>query len=157
MSLAFALFSEKPRLRALLDHFADIDDPRDPRRVAHPLPEVLLLVVCGTMADCDDYEGIAAWGEAHVPFLRRYLPYEYGVPGGRWLTLLMNRIIRRCSRPSSRDGSARPGRIGPLSSPSPIKSWDRQDLAAQHDRAAGKAPSARATAPKTWQSSDTSP
>jgi predicted transposase YbfD/YdcC len=51
-----------------------------------------LLVVCGTMADCDDYEGIAAWGEAHLHFLRRYLPYEYGVPGGRWLTLLMNRI-----------------------------------------------------------------
>lgn len=92
MSLAFAIFDEKPRLRSLLDHFADIDDPRDVRRVAHPLTEVLLLVVCGTMADCDDYEGIAAWGEAHLPFLRRYLPYEHGVPGGRWLTLLMNRI-----------------------------------------------------------------
>jgi predicted transposase YbfD/YdcC len=92
MSLAFSIFDEKPRLRALLDHFAVIDDPRDVRRVMHPLAEVLLLVVCGTMADCDDYEGIAAWGEAHVDFLRRYLPYEYGAPGGRWLTLLMNRI-----------------------------------------------------------------
>ncbi len=92
MSFAFAIFDEKPRLRALLDHFALIDDPRDVRRVAHPLSEVLLLVVCGTMADCDDYEGIAAWGEAHLHFLRRYLPYEYRVPGGRWLTLLMNRI-----------------------------------------------------------------
>jgi hypothetical protein len=38
------------------------------------------------MADCDDYEGIAAWGHAHLHFLRRYLPYEEGVPGGRWLT-----------------------------------------------------------------------
>jgi predicted transposase YbfD/YdcC len=92
MSLAFAVFDEKPRLRALLDHFSIIDDPRDPRRIAHRLNEVLLLVVCGTMADCDDYEGIAAWGEAHVHFLRRYLPYDHGVPGGRWLTLLMNRI-----------------------------------------------------------------
>ncbi len=44
------------------------------------------------MADCDDYEGIAAWGETHLHFLRRYLPYEHGVPGWRWLTLLMNRI-----------------------------------------------------------------
>jgi len=92
MSLAFAVFDEKPRLRALLDHFAIIDDPRDVRRIAHQLNEVLLLVICGTMADCDDYEGIAAWGEAHLHFLRRYLPYEHGVPGGRWLTLLMNRI-----------------------------------------------------------------
>lgn len=83
---------EKPRLKALLDHFAAIEDPREPWRVAHPLPEVLLLVVCGTICDCDDYDGIAEWGEAHLDFLRRYLPYHHGVPGGRWLTLLMNRI-----------------------------------------------------------------
>jgi predicted transposase YbfD/YdcC len=92
MSLAFAVFKEKSRLKALLDHFSTIDDPREPWRVAHPLPEVLLLVVCGTMADCDDYEAIAAWGKTHLGFLRRYLPYHHGVSGGRWLTLLMNRI-----------------------------------------------------------------
>jgi predicted transposase YbfD/YdcC len=83
---------EKPRLKALLDHFAAIEDPREPWRVAHPLPEVLLLVVCGTICDCDDYDLIADWGTAHLDVLRRYLPYHHGVPGGRWLTLLMNRI-----------------------------------------------------------------
>jgi predicted transposase YbfD/YdcC len=82
----------RSRLGALLEHFATIDDPRDVRRIAHPLPEVLLLVVCGTMADCDDYDHIAAWGETHLGFLRRQLPYQHGVPGGRWLTILMNRI-----------------------------------------------------------------
>jgi hypothetical protein len=79
-------------LKSLLDHFSTIEDPREPWRVAHPLPEVLLLVVCGTMADCDDYEAIAAWGKINLAFLRRYLPYAHGVPGGRWLTLLINRI-----------------------------------------------------------------
>jgi hypothetical protein len=83
---------EKSRLRSLLDHFARIEDPREPWRVAHPLPEVLLLVVCGTICDCEDYDLIAAWGNTHLDFLRRYLPYHHGVPGGRWLTLLMNRI-----------------------------------------------------------------
>lgn len=92
MSIAAIEVSEKPRLKALLEHFAAIEDPREPWRVAHPLPEVLLLVVCGTICDCDDYDGIAEWGEAHLDFLRRYLPYHHGVPGGRWLTLLMNRI-----------------------------------------------------------------
>ena len=82
----------KSRLAALLDHFAEVEDPRDVRRILHPLPEVLLLVVCGTIADCDDYEDIAAWGAAHLGFLRRHLPYENGVPGERWLTILMNRI-----------------------------------------------------------------
>jgi predicted transposase YbfD/YdcC len=91
-SLTVFVAPEKSRLRALVGHFAIIEDPREPWRVAHPLPEVLLLVVCGTIADCDDYEGIAEWGEAHLPFLRRFLPYHHGVPGARWLTILMNRV-----------------------------------------------------------------
>lgn len=92
MGLGVSEFGEKSRLRALLDRFGRIEDPREACKVAHPLPEVLLLVVCGTIADCDDYDDIAAWGEAQLPFLRRVLPYHHGVPGGRWLTLLMNRI-----------------------------------------------------------------
>ncbi|BCH34987.1 hypothetical protein MesoLjLc_69170 [Mesorhizobium sp. L-8-10] len=58
--------------------------------MAHLLPEILLLVVCGTI--CDDYDLIADWGAARLDFLRRYLPYHHGVPGGRWLATLMNRI-----------------------------------------------------------------
>jgi predicted transposase YbfD/YdcC len=92
MSFADAEFGEKSRLRALLAHFSVIEDPREPWRVAHPLAEILLLVVCGTIADCDDYDTIAAWGERRLEFLRRFLPYHHGVPGGRWLTLVMNRI-----------------------------------------------------------------
>ena len=92
MSYASTEFGDKSRLRALLDHFSVIEDPRESWRVAHPLPEVLLLTVCGTMADCDDFGAIALWGEAHLAFLRRYLPYHHGVPCGRWLNLLMNRI-----------------------------------------------------------------
>lgn len=67
MSLAFAVFREKPRLKALLDHFTTIEDPREAWRVAHPLREVLLLVVCGSMADCDHDKSIAAWGEENLP------------------------------------------------------------------------------------------
>jgi hypothetical protein len=38
-----------------------------------PLREVLLLVVCGTIAYCDDYNAIADWGETHLDFLRQHL------------------------------------------------------------------------------------
>ena len=92
MSLFVLEIVPKPRLRALLEHFGRIEDPREPWRVAHPLPEVLLLVVCGAICDCDDYDLIADWGERNLSFLREFLPYHHGVPGGRWLTLLMNRI-----------------------------------------------------------------
>jgi predicted transposase YbfD/YdcC len=83
---------EPTRLRLLLDHLSDIEDPREPHRVAHPLDEILLLAVCGTIVGCDDYDAIADWGEVHLEFLRTMLPFHYGVPGGRWLTIMMNRI-----------------------------------------------------------------
>ncbi len=80
------------RLRLLLDHFSRIEDAREPHRVAFPMAELLLLAVCGTIADCDDYDAIAVWGDTHLDFLRRFLPYHHGVPSGRWLTIMMNRI-----------------------------------------------------------------
>jgi len=92
MSLSVLDSLPKSRLKALLDHFGRIDDPRQPSQVAHPLPELLLLVVCGTICDCESYDLIAEWGEAHLAVLRQYQPYYHGVPGGRWLTILMNRI-----------------------------------------------------------------
>lgn len=82
----------KPRTRSLLQHLSVLKDPRQPCKVMYPLPEVLLLVVCATMAGCDDYDEIAAWGEARLAFLRRFLPYHWGVPCEDWLRVVMNRI-----------------------------------------------------------------
>jgi predicted transposase YbfD/YdcC len=92
MDLSPCDFGERSRLRALLDHFSIIGDEREPHRVAYPLAELLLLAVCGTIADCDDYENIAGWGAAHLDFLRQFLPFHHGVPSGRWLTIMMNRV-----------------------------------------------------------------
>jgi predicted transposase YbfD/YdcC len=83
---------DRPRLRVLLDHFALLEDDRESWRVAHPLPEVLLLMVCGTIGACDDFDEIVEWGEDNLPFLRRFLPYHHGIPGSRWLRILLNRI-----------------------------------------------------------------
>lgn len=113
------------RLAVLLEHFALIEDPRDVRRILHPLKEILLLVTCGTIANCDDYEDIADWGEEHVDFLRCFLPYANGVPGERWLTILMNRInpaLFSTAFSSWVRVLARPARSG---------GHRRQDLAAQ--------------------------
>jgi len=106
-------FGEKSRLKALLDHFSEIEDPRPSHKVAYPLSEVLLLAVCGTIADCDSFEAIGLWGDRHLDFLRRFLPYHHRLPTGRWLTLLITRSIRRCFQPALRTGCAPAGRIGP--------------------------------------------
>jgi hypothetical protein len=80
------------RLRALLDHFAVIEDPREAPKVRYPLCEVLFVVVAATIADCEDYDEIADWGEAHLSFLRRFSEFHFGTPCADWLRVVMNRI-----------------------------------------------------------------
>jgi hypothetical protein len=135
MSLIPAALSVKSRLSVLLEHLSTIDDLRDVRRILHPLAEVLFLVVCGTITDRDDYDDIAGWGEAHLDFLRRHLPFAHSVPGGRWLTILMNRVSPEMFR------AAFTVRV--------CQTWpDRPDFIAidgktsrrRHDRTAGEAP-----------------
>ena len=86
------VFSAKPRLRLLLDHFSKIKDTRQVWKVAYPLREVLFLVVCGTIASGDDYEDIVDWGKAHLSFLRGFAEFHYGIPCADWLRTVMNRI-----------------------------------------------------------------
>jgi predicted transposase YbfD/YdcC len=90
-----AIFDEempRARLAVLLKHFSQIDDEREPWRVVYPLAEVLLLMTCATIAACDDFEDIVAWGEQHLDFLRRYAEFHFGIPCVRWLQTLVNRI-----------------------------------------------------------------
>jgi hypothetical protein len=62
--------------------------------VAHPLAVVLLLVVCGTMADCDDDDSIAAWGATpSPPRQRRSFPMHR--PESRPSTLRQRQIFLR--------------------------------------------------------------
>jgi predicted transposase YbfD/YdcC len=39
---------------ALLDHFSALDDPRQRGKVVYPLPEIMLVVLCATLAGADD-------------------------------------------------------------------------------------------------------
>ena len=142
MDIVLDEFSSKPRLKSLLDHLGQITDPRDVRRVMFQLREVLFLVVCGTICDCDDYDHIAGWGKTHIGFLRRYLPFVNGVPGGRWLTLLMNRISPGLFQDafSAFVRESFPGKPGHIAiKPAPAKAGGKTSRRS-HDRAEGAPP-----------------
>jgi len=82
----------RARLALLLEHFSEISDDREPARIMFPLAEVLLLVTCATIASCDDFDDIVAWGESHIEFLRRFSDFHFGIPCERWVRSLVNRI-----------------------------------------------------------------
>src|SRR5215467_8744983 len=66
----------RSRLAVLLKHFSQVEDGRQSWRVAFPLAEMLLLLTCATIADCDDFDEIVAWGSHHLDFLRRFAPFR---------------------------------------------------------------------------------
>jgi DDE_Tnp_1-associated len=49
-------------------------------------------VTCATIASCDDFDDIAAWGKHHLVFLRHFSEFHHGIPCERWLRALLNRI-----------------------------------------------------------------
>lgn len=63
-----------------LSYFSDLEDPRQLGKVWYPLEEILLVSLCAVMAGCDDWEEVAAFGEAKLDFFRQVLPFETGVP-----------------------------------------------------------------------------
>lgn len=77
---------------SLLDHFSALSDPRQSWKVVYPLPEILLIVLCGTMAGAEDFSEIERWAARKIDFLRRLLPYERGVPSHDTLNDVMNAL-----------------------------------------------------------------
>jgi predicted transposase YbfD/YdcC len=92
MATMFDEETPRSRVAVLLKEFSQIDDDREPWRVMFPLSEVLLLLTCATVADCDDFDDIAAWGEHHLDLLRRFSEFYHGIPCARWMRTLVNRI-----------------------------------------------------------------
>jgi predicted transposase YbfD/YdcC len=78
--------------RSLIEHFAALQDPRQSWKVLFPLPEILLVVLCGTLAGAEDFVEISRWGQMHQEFLRRLLPFRAGVPSHDTLNDVINAI-----------------------------------------------------------------
>ncbi len=63
-----------------LTQFAALRDPRQAAKVLYPLPELLLLLLCGTVAGAEDFVELTLWGEEHLAFLRHFLPFARAIP-----------------------------------------------------------------------------
>ena len=78
--------------RSLIDHFAALKDPRQAWKVVYPLPEIMLLVLCATLAAAEDFVEIRRWGREKLPFLRTLLPFAHGIPSHDTLNDVMNAL-----------------------------------------------------------------
>jgi len=77
---------------AFLDHFSGLVDPRQAGKVLYPLTEIMLLVLCAVVSGAEGFADIADWGEEHLDFLRRHLPFKNGIPSHDALNDLFNAL-----------------------------------------------------------------
>jgi predicted transposase YbfD/YdcC len=63
-----------------LEHFQEIEDPRQSGKVAYPLEEMLLQCLLAVLAGADSWVEIAEFGKKKLDFLRRFLTFEHGTP-----------------------------------------------------------------------------
>ena len=86
------LMSSTAAAKSLLDYFSALKDPRQGWRVVYPLREVLLLVLCASLCGMDDFVEIRMWGELRLDFLRRFYPFERGLPAHDTLNDVINAL-----------------------------------------------------------------
>ncbi len=76
----------------LLDHFSGLQYPRQAWKVVYPLSEILLIVLCGTMAGAEVFADIERWAKRKLDFLKRFVPLSHGVPSHDTLNDVMNAL-----------------------------------------------------------------
>ncbi len=59
----------------------------------YPLSEILLVVLCGTLAGAEDFSEIESWAKQKIDFLRRFLAFERGVPSHDTLNDVINALL----------------------------------------------------------------
>ena len=63
-----------------LEHFTELEDPRQRAKVLYPLDEVLLLCLLGVLAGGESWVEIAKFGEKKRALLRRFRAFKVGTP-----------------------------------------------------------------------------
>ncbi|EGV27901.1 transposase IS4 family protein [Thiorhodococcus drewsii AZ1] len=77
---------------SMIEHFASLEDPRIERNKLYPLKEILLLTVCGVLSGADGWEAIEQFGEAKLEWLRRFCPFENGIPSHDRIANVISRL-----------------------------------------------------------------
>ncbi|MDR2435193.1 MAG: ISAs1 family transposase, partial [Treponema sp.] len=84
----------------LIDFFKDIKDPRIERNKLYPLIEVIVITLPAVMAFAEGWEDIETYGKAKEGWLRKFLPFQYGIPKHdvyrRVFTRLKSEAIASC-------------------------------------------------------------
>jgi predicted transposase YbfD/YdcC len=61
-------------------YFSGLPDPRIKRRQLHDFQDVIMLVLCGVIAGCDEWTSIEEYAKSKITFLKTFLGLQNGIP-----------------------------------------------------------------------------
>lgn len=92
--------SEQTPVVGLINALGSVEDPRIDRSKIYPLIEVLFLTTSAVLSGFEDWDEIVDFGQEKIEWLRKYLPYENGIPShdtvNRVISLIDHRVFEEC-------------------------------------------------------------
>ncbi len=85
-----------------LDHFTGLRGPRQAWKAVFPLPEMLSVVLCITLAGPEHFGGIHHWARLHSGFVRRFLFMPAALRATTRVATSSTPLMASCSPPASR-------------------------------------------------------
>lgn len=85
---------------SLIEHFDDLPDPRVRGRTDYPLIEIIFLCISAIISGFDGWEAIEDFGHGKLDWLKKFLPYENGIPRhdtiARVMSCLSPKALQSC-------------------------------------------------------------
>lgn len=73
-------------------HFANVTDPRINRGKNYPLIEMIFVTLCASICDANCWADVERYGKAKLDWLRKYMPFEHGIPSHDTFGLVFSRL-----------------------------------------------------------------
>ena len=70
----------QPPKATILDHFADLDDPRVERTRQHKLVDILSIAICATICGADSWVHVELFGKGKREWFQSFLELPHGIP-----------------------------------------------------------------------------
>lgn len=88
------IFEEPQNLPSFTKHFSHLPDPRRTSKgnYRYPLEEILFLTVSAVISDAKSWEEVRVFAEDRIAWLRKFYPYENGIPSADVLERLFARL-----------------------------------------------------------------
>ncbi|GHV86823.1 putative transposase - IS1548 [Spirochaetia bacterium] len=67
-------------MEEVLSFLEELEDDRQQWKIVYSLKDIVVIVLFGTLADCDEWVEIAEWAKYHQGLLKRVIELAHGVP-----------------------------------------------------------------------------